>query len=852
MKDLVAVFKVLNICADRIEESSVYIDPMIEIIRLCGIPFLKEKSSDEIAFEQIAIESVAQLGYLMRVPCPGVRNEICNTLITFYCAKNAGQMRTLFFPGHKANTLDYNQRILEKSDVAETLVKSLALIEEDTEIRSSVLGVLQRLSRKSASNCDQMLQADGANRLCSRLNDSDPSGQLMFRSIDILWNILELGKREEFAKQLSNNNCINQLRDAFIHFLTQGFSHYQRQLRNDLLVIATLIATHATRAPFIETGFVKQLTLFATFQEVKSHNALVRHLKLMKNQEDFELKKLLINILVVLSKDPAVIPIFSEGKLLLALFSYVKANERVMPPQDWTVAQFEEIQLLALSALTTLCPLMEEEYMTCQGSTRLLLLLEWCFGSDEFGGHGNSFHGAGGRGNKRAQMRHCLRLIRSMVSNGKENILQDLADQGAITQLTTILSRFLQIRSKRTEDSIDIEIQTDMLIILSALCENDMHRKELFGSQGVDVVVDFLNTDPHLLSSGLGHHRLLLSAVDCVWCAIVGCYVTEDYFLEKEGVFFLIDLLQNSPKNMHNLILGCLLDIAESPKTIAHIAAWRGPLDISAAHLLCDIWREEEEEIGVQRDELGAIKDIHRPLMGGLQEQQGVIAVPANCPSQAIVDVSENMRAKLYALFCKTGFIELPGLTTEDHVTLTIIEHYMDFKLGEVWSEIQQELVQEEVRPVTPDLQALEAISRTIEERAEHVLQVQKELTEAQHQQDLIDEQEQYAEIRENHRQKEKAIKNFNEFVARTSNHLLLRAAKERQELSVDASRVQSNYKAQDNFHATDISNLNTTTFGGRCIQVESTPLALTGGLLVNYDSTTGTIKPRKYTEEEN
>ena len=102
--------------------------------------------------------------------------------------------------------------------------------------------------------------------------------------------------------------------------------------------------------------------------------------------------------------------------------------------------------------------------------------------------------------------------------------------------------------------------------------------------------------------------------------------------------------------------------------------------------------------------------------MGDLQEKQGVISLPATAPSQAIVDVSENMRAKIYALFCKLGtiqtfikyysetvwsslgsflvfitrtmvllgFIELPGLTTEDHVTLTIIEHYLDFKVREL------------------------------------------------------------------------------------------------------------------------------------------------------------------------
>ena len=55
--------------------------------------------------------------------------------------------------------------------------------------------------------------------------------------------------------------------------------------------------------------------------------------------------------------------------------------------------------------------------------------------SEDFGGHGNSFHGTGGRGNKRAQMRYCLRVLRSVVSTGDEMALQDLADQGAINQI---------------------------------------------------------------------------------------------------------------------------------------------------------------------------------------------------------------------------------------------------------------------------------------------------------------------------------------------------------------------------------------------------------------------------------
>ena len=58
---------------------------------------------------------------------------------------------------------------------------------------------------------------------------------------------------------------------------------------------------------------------------------------------------------------------------------------------------------------------------------------------------------------------------------------------------------------------------------------------------------------------------------------------------------------------MHNLVLGCLLDLSENAKTVPHINAWRGSGDISAAHLLCDIWRNEELDMKVNRDNSGAI-----------------------------------------------------------------------------------------------------------------------------------------------------------------------------------------------------------------------------------------------------
>ena len=68
---------------------------------------------------------------------------------------------------------------------------------------------------------------------------------------------------------------------------------------------------------------------------------------------------------------------------------------------------------------------------------------------------------------------------------------------------------------------------------------------------------------------------------------------------------------------MHNLILGCLLELCENPKTIAHIHSWRGEHDVTAPHLFIHLWREEEKKIGAIRDKNGAISELTAPLAGG-------------------------------------------------------------------------------------------------------------------------------------------------------------------------------------------------------------------------------------------
>ncbi|KAG8138903.1 hypothetical protein E2320_001695 [Naja naja] len=748
LNDLAQISKILNLCVEKIQVDNVFIEITCEILKLYGLPFYKKKLSDEGKYAKEVQESIAQFGNLIRVPCSQIRIQICKCIISFYHAEPSVKE----FEGYQPTSANYKKQIVELGGLAETVVSSLTLVENQLSEKLWIIKTLQHLSISEA-NCKLMMKAQAPRILCSHLNDVDPSGQLLFRSSEILWNLLEKTSKEQIIGQLSNLECVHALKEAFTNLLIHGFRHYDRQLRNDILVIATLVAQNPG-APMIETGFSKQLILFATFDEVKSHNPLVKGLKLTSCYEDFELKKLLLNMLTVLAKDLCSVQLLHEGKVILALFNYLKPNEK--------------------------------------------------------GG------ALGGRGTKLAQMRFCLRVLNPIVSLGDDAVNVDLCDQGAIHQLLGIL-KFTTTNYK--DSALVMEIQSDILLILSTLCESNIHRK----------------IDDKNFYSGLGHNRLLFCALDCLWCCVMGCTILEDYFLEKEGLFTLLDLLLLNQKNVCNLILGILVEFCDNSKTVSHINVWRGKKDQTAANLLINLWRQEEEEMGVKHDKAGRIVDTKKPLVGQFQKTQEVIPMPASCPTIAVMDVAENMRAKIYCLICKLGFENLPGLCARDFVTLAIIRRYLDFKVGEIWDEVCAELKKEKFRPVTPDQEALQLITEALENVGKIVVSLQTEMLESQQFQELQEEEKCYGRIHSLHKQKEIVNKSWVNFLARTSNYEALKKAKRLREKSIENSRPKiKHYSAT--FHPTDIKGLNTTVASGRLVTVESTPSELIGGPLADTD----------------
>ncbi|XP_075886424.1 cilia- and flagella-associated protein 69 isoform X2 [Nelusetta ayraudi] len=787
LKELTGIAKILNVCAEKTKDHPEYVPILCEALQICRLPFLKEKTSDELTYTQDVIEFLSHMGCLMRVPDAEVRRHIVECVKSFYSCVAPKELPD----GLQSTSPGYRLQLLERSDLAQTLLLSMAALENQPDIRLQLLQTLQILSCASDMNCALMLNARGAETICLHMNEADPTGQVLLQSSEVMWNLLERGSREEVTAQLGSMECIISLKEAFLNSFGFGDLH----LTNDLLVITTLIAEHLNSL-IIESLFAKQLVVLATFPEIKRHNPLVRSLKLNFNKEELKMKKLLLNLLVFMAKDVSALQIYREEKVMLALLTLVRPHaaspDRWSNSRYWSPIHQEALQLHALATLATVAPLLLDDYMLCQGNSCLLLLLDWCIKPDVHSDQDSSVRRGleGFGGIKKAQMQHCVRVLRSVTSSCEELINQDLCDQDAISQLLGIL---MQLEASPDEDDgVTLEIESDIQLILSVLCESDMHRKELFGAAGVEMAVHFLRKGYNKFHSGLGHNKLILTTVDCVWSCIVGCFTTENYFLAKGGVFLLLELLSSSLRCIYCIILAILLELCDNPNTLSYILKWRDRNGQTAPRVLLQLWSDEEEKLSVSRNLQGVIADPQKPILCPHQEEDVDRSPPVNVPSAAVLEISENLRAKIYSIFCKLGFEDLPGLSTQHYVTLSIVRRYLDFKVGEVWQEIKRELDLDGVRPISPDAEALFSICRISGDTAVSVTQEQSSILEQQNKEEIGKEEHMYKEIKTRNKQQKLLDKTWENYISKTSSFETLKEVKAARERHMESTRPRS------------------------------------------------------------
>ncbi|TPX40959.1 hypothetical protein SeMB42_g03105 [Synchytrium endobioticum] len=617
---------------------------------------------------------------------------------------------------HKDGTSGISGLVLlpcvESSRIAPRLLQALQKA-STLSCEWKILRALRKLSAASAVCCEQLVQDGQIAFLCecaARL----PDESLVATAVEVLFNgLIEGDLAPQSAAILGSPDCIRDLTTIYERLVRKEYSKPDEHLRNELLLLLTKIAEKCPDSipHFAETGFISLScsTLLAGKVFAKGNQPSL---------EDFQLWKLSIRNLMVLCTDDMNLSKALVAGLLKFAFAYLQEDQSVR--FGWSKTQLKEIQILILGMLTALIPRMIAEFRPKEGARRTLNFLAWAIKCDS----GLQKDASGMPQEILGVVPATLKLLLAIAELGVA-YKKDLGSSGVFIHVIYLLKNF----------STQIPLVYNAMVLSSTLCQGSKANKILFGeSGGVSALIPYLKYDspnPKL------HNKVLVGSVECIWMCISGCHASEEEFLSGGGMFMILDRMETTAQPLKKHIMGCVLDLLENQKARSHVLEWRSVADESRgiAHLLIDMWTEEERVLGVPEGRFGVLADLEDPLYSQ------AYARDANNDSVAISEISLNMRAKVYSMFTKLGFDPFYDvLSPEQRIKLLLIAKYLDFKLGEVWEEICNELDHEGVRPVTPDLECVQISKQVQIEKSQVVQQRQLELVKKKTEGDFVKE----------------------------------------------------------------------------------------------------------------
>ena len=629
---------------------------------------------------------------------------------------------------------------------------------------------------------------------------------------EILWNLLEHADAAAAREQLNAAPAAEALAACFHRALLTAQNVAGRDLRNDIATVLLMLLDASTAATVAGTSILEDVCRAFTAAELPSKHPDCKNFRLAAHEEDFELHKILMLILENAARFDSCRDTLAKGKVMLLLFHYSKRERGSdMAMRKWRRPQREELELLAVRGIATIGAHVMDQLLVLRGSTQLLDFCSWCVqdttpdyasGVRAFPGAGNSLLSSGDfssglnmastvigeRNNgRRSQLLQCLRTIRSLAySAAGEKFVVDLCDQGAIEQLLEILA----VGEPAGVDRFDLAIWQEALLLVSKICETEFHFKELLGDTGLETTLKFIRIDPGLFAADLGHKAVVLSAVDLVWCSVVSCSVNMAIFLRQEGMFAMLDLLDRAPKDLYNIVLGCVLDLCEDEEALSHVKHWRssraGVVNYTVAHLLVGIWRGETVRLKIERGADHVIGEGSHPLMAA-----GWQAADPDGPDGSVAEVIGSLRSKIFAIFAKTGFDVYVGLSAGECATLEEIRAYLKLKNGEVWREIANSLARDGVVPTETDQELLDVATAANATTVDKLQATQRAIVDASAADAEAELEQKYVAIHARHFAEQEELRQHGAFVQRTARHDALQLSREIQQDLLATSRAR-------------------------------------------------------------
>jgi hypothetical protein len=327
------------------EGKEAFVEPLVEMLNICGIPFIKEIASEEYRNFAPLCDTIANTGKLL--VCPDKRVVLAaGEVLARYAGAEDG------LPA----TVSYHHQVLEHSKIARCV--STALREgggADRQVLLQLLRVVLELSR-TQELAAQLLEEDCLPAVIESLLCGFKTEVVLF-AVEALWNVFELVP--DSVAHVATARTIEVHNLLLSDLLAEGHRTQDKELRNEVLILITYLAgQEACSTDFARTGLLDLLLTTSSAVEADQARSSVKAFNLTSCLEDFEMKRAMINIVcLVSSAEVCLSEIASHPVFLDALLLHLDARlEQHVARSKYSPQQERQLQVQCLETLAVLVP----------------------------------------------------------------------------------------------------------------------------------------------------------------------------------------------------------------------------------------------------------------------------------------------------------------------------------------------------------------------------------------------------------------------------------------------------------------------------------------------------------------
>eukprot|EP00003_Mantamonas_plastica_P030479 TRINITY_DN7593_c0_g1_i2.p1 TRINITY_DN7593_c0_g1~~TRINITY_DN7593_c0_g1_i2.p1 ORF type:complete len:1010 (-),score=355.74 TRINITY_DN7593_c0_g1_i2:9-3038(-) len=534
------------------------------------------------------------------------------------------------------------------------------------------------------STGDQLISCSALEVLPKFLNvTSNVHDPVVYCILEACWNLLDMFPSMA-ASELSSVVSVTAFKDMLVNLMDTGNSNNDKKLRNQVMVILTLVVYNNPDLVdrCMEPDGLLDLACAASIGTAtgKTHTH-VPHFMNTNSNEDFLFVQLCVNMMYVFALHSSeALEVMLDQDLVTFLVGLLDEEQRAN--QRWTNPQMEMMRHTAINFVQTFMVSNIDYFMSEDGPGILVDFAKLSY--------------------ERSDWELTIAAVHAV--SRLSPVCQTLfASEGAIEFL---LETFAEANPH--------ELRCHSINAITELCTMNQDNQDILReSNGIKMIANTLRVHEIGATDKLMSEDIAVRALDCLKCAVIGNTLSETALIVADGVDALLDCLEHAPQFMQASLVAALSDLLLNNNALEHFLSWRsdGEFGIGPCQMLLDLWRSEEKRLGIH-NENGVLTNVNEPLKPTGSREKFVydtrydnsVSIISRQMLETMWEV--DLRMKLFALFTVIGFDNLVSnedVSWDAQICIPVIERYMAFRMGEVWSDMFKEMKEENFRPTSPD-----------------------------------------------------------------------------------------------------------------------------------------------------